>query len=92
MAKVSLLADYELYKQGETGAIRARIRGVRDASKILALPQVHRFINVAAHNNLAKSCGEKMTNLFKEARGPARGHAMRSCLRSSGVALFARGV
>ena len=38
MAKKSLL-NVELYPQGETGAIRARVKGVSDASNILATAQ-----------------------------------------------------
>ncbi|MEM3860212.1 MAG: hypothetical protein QW478_12560 [Candidatus Micrarchaeaceae archaeon] len=83
MAKVSLM-DYELYRQGETGAIRARMRGVRDASKIIATPQVRAFIANAENNSIAKVCGGKMNERFGEHHGADRGKAMKACLRSEG--------
>lgn len=86
MAKKSLM-DFELYPQGETGAIRARMRGVSDASKILKTAQVRAFIQVAKDNNIAKECSARVAKLFGEdTHSRAKGKKMRSCLRGEGIA------
>ena len=86
MAKKSLM-DFELYPQGETGAIRARMRGVSDASKILATAQDRAFIQVAKGNHISKECSARVAKAFGEdTHSRAKGKAMRSCLRGEGVA------
>ena len=86
MAKKSLM-DFELYPQGETGAIRARVRGVSDASKILATRQDRAFMEVAKGNHIAATCKARISKSFKAGtHSRARGKAMRSCLRGEGVA------
>ena len=85
MAKASLVS-YKLYKQGETGAIRARkpdtnVRG--GTLKRMAI-----FTEVNSGNKNSHDCSEKLVQ--QKIPEGQRGHAMRACLRGAGLARWDR--
>ncbi|MGC8479864.1 MAG: hypothetical protein ACP5M9_04350 [Candidatus Micrarchaeia archaeon] len=81
MAKKSLF-EAKFYKQGETGAIRARkpTTDVRGGTLVVMAG----FSKVMEHNKMSTDCSDKLDK--EEIRKGSRGRLMRACLRSAGLA------
>ena len=80
MAKASLVS-YKLYRQGETGAIRARKPDTNVGGG--TIERIAVFSRVNAGNKNAHDCSEKLEH--EGIPEGQRGKPMRACLRSAGT-------
>ena len=81
MAKQSL-ANWKLYKQGETGAIRARKPTTNVGGGTLEV--IAAFSRINKGNKNATECSKKLA--AEDVPEGSRGKPMRACLRSAGLA------